>query len=335
MNGRSLERLIVRLACYWLLIAMPVFGQMPSKSHFQKHWWDFSKLAKQTPAEQLSYANHLKSTGNVRKAACQYRALASKWPQSVEAPTALFNYAQYLTENGKLIKAFDEFQYLTEVYSGFFPYQEVFNYQSKIANQLATQKRRFFFFTYCTPEEAIPYFQKLIINAPHYEKTAELQFRISEIYEQQKSFELAIASYETYLHKYPSGLSSEQAYFHLATCYLALARKTPSAIALKQYSIAAFRSFLERYPLSDMAEFAQTYIHKLQEEQSRLYYQQARFYEKSAWHTRNKKHFQERLAAARIMYQRLINEFPVSWWVDAAHSRIVRIEEKLEKYNES
>ena len=302
--------------------------------HFQKHWWESRKPGKPTPENQLNYANQLRESGSLRKASNQYRALVYTWPESPEAPIAQFNFAGCLYERNNLLSAFDEYQFLLDIYSGFAPYDEVINRQYAIADAIATRKRYFLFFPYTSPENAIPLFERLIKNAPRWPKASELQFRIGRIYEKTKQYDMAIEAYQAYQHLYPKGSLAEQACFSRATCFHRMAKKNSVSTDMRDNARSAFQYFLNRYPKSEMADPARTYLKELQLIQATDYYQQARAYERSARRVYNKKQGVQQLTAAKMIYRRLINEFSGSRWDDMARSRIKQINTKLEKYRE-
>ena len=333
--------LIIFILCNVFIAAMSFAAINPEpnkedfkKGHLQKHWWESRKPCKSNPDEQLIYTNQLKDSGHLRKASSQYRALVYTWPQSSEAPVAQFNYAGCMYKRNKLINAFDEYQFLLDTYPGFSPYEEVVERQYAIADAIATRKRHFLFFPYRTPEKAISLFQQLIRNAPQMSKVSKLQFRMGRIYEKTKQYDMAIDAYKTYLRLYPKGPLAEQACFSRAVCYCRLTRKNPVSADMRESAKAAFQYFLARYPTSSMTDPARTYLKELRMTQTTDYYKQARAYERSAEHTYWKKLAQKRLIAAKLIYQRLINEFPVSKWSDTARSRISHINTKLEKYSE-
>ena len=333
---------IISLSCTVLIASMSLAAISPepdkkdlNKRHFQKHWWESRKPYKSNPNEQLIYANQLKDCGHLIKASNQYRALVYTWSQSSEAPVAQFNYAGCMYKRNKLISAFDEYQFAIDTYPGFSPYDEIIDRQYAIADAIATRKRHFLFFPYRTPEKAIPLFHQLIRNAPQKPEISKLQFRIGRIYEKTKQYDMAINAYKTYLRLYPNGHLAEQACFSRAICYYRLVKKNPVSVDMRESAKAAFQYLLARYPTSDMyADLARNYLNELKMDQITGYYKQARTYEKSAGRTYWKKNTQKSLIAAKLIYQRLINEFPGSKWSDTARSRVNHINTKLEKYSE-
>lgn len=297
---------------------------------FRKHWWERLKPAKPAPEDQLAYAQRLKDAGRYRKAGKQFRALVYRWPQASEAALAQFNYADCLEHRRKWLKAFDEYQYLLETYAGFCSFDDVMQREYGLADRLATRTRHFLFFKYRTPEEAVPLFETLIRNGPQWPRCSELQFRVGDIHERNKDYDLAIEAYRAYQFMYPSGPRGEQAAYHLALCAYRLSRQTPYDADLRDSAVAACRSFFDRYPRSEQGGAVTTYLQELQLDQAAALYWQARDYDRAARFTRDRKQIATRLTAAKLVYQRLLDEFPSSRWTDTARARIAQINGQLE-----
>ncbi len=318
-----------------LAVAMPAAEPTPeaNKKH-QLSWWESARPSKPTPAGQLAYANDLKDAGRLIQASRQYRAITYAWPQSPEAAQAQYAYAQLLERRGKDTAAFEEYQYLLETYAGFVPYDKVLERQYLIADRLATEPHHFLIFSYKTPETAIPFFETLIRNGPQWKRSAELQFRIARIYEKKKQYDLAMDAYSFFQQKYPMHSLTESAAFGHGKCAYEYSQENPNAIELRQHAEAVLRSFLERYPRSDTASLARTYLKDLQMAQALTLYQQAQTYDRSSREVSGQKRVRTLLTAARLCYQRIINEYPLSRWAETARARISRIDQRMEQYHD-
>jgi len=200
-----------------------------------------------------------------------------------------------------------------------------------IADGIATRDRYFLFVKFQTPEEAIPLFEKLIRNGTQWKRAAELQFRIARIYEKTKQYDLAIEAYGTYHQRYPVSSLAEQALFGQGRCCYEYSRENPVALDLRENAVAVLQGFLDWYPYSDMAAEARRYLTELQRALAGGLYGQAALYDKTARLTSDKQARRTSLVAARIGYERVIDEFPHSEWVEQAHARITEINQRIEK----
>lgn len=298
---------------------------------FTKHWWERLRPAETNATAQLEHANGLRKAGRLRRASSEYRALVYNWPDSPEAPSAQLKYADSLKRRRKHADAFGAYQVLMEVYAGFFPYEEVIARQLAIADHLASRQRRFLFFKYAAPREAIPFFKKLLRNCPLCDGVSDLQYRIGEIHQDAGEYVDAIHAYQKYLETHPFGAAAEQASYGRASAYYRLARMSPNDRGLREYSRAALEHFLARYPESDKAGRARVRLEELVDAQGAEYYREARTYEKNAGRARDGERVNMLLTAAETIYGRLVNEFPESRWAQMALARIENIDRRTVK----
>jgi len=291
-------------------------------------WWEHYRPVEATPETQLAWINELKDAGHTIRASKACLALVNAWPESAQAPVAQLTYCRLLEERGKPAKAFEEYQFLVEAYSGFFPYEEVMDRMYAIANGLATRDRYFLFVKYKSPEEAIPLFEKLIRNGSQWKQAADLQFRIARIYQQTRQYDLAIEAYGTFHQRYPLSPLAEQALFSQGRCCYEYACENPVALDLRENAVAVLQGFLDWYPYSKMAAEARTCLDELQRALAGGLYGQAAFYEKTARFAGDTKARHANLVAARICYERVIDEFPRSELVGPARAQIALINQK-------
>lgn len=291
-------------------------------------WWEHYRPAEATPETQLALANELKDAGHTIRASKACLALVNAWPESPQAPVAQLTYCRLLEQRDKPAKAFEEYQFLVAAYAGFFPYDEVMDRMYAIADGLATRDRYFLFIKFKTPEEAIPLFEKLIRNGTQWKRAAELQFRIARIYEKTQQYDMAIEAYGTYHQRYPMSPLAEQALFSQGKCCYEYSRQNPVALDLRENAAAVLQGFVDWYPYSDMAAEARTYLVELQRDLAGGLYGQAALYEKTARFTRDAKERSASLVAAKICYERVIDEFPRSEWAEQAHGRVAEINQQ-------
>ncbi|MBU4211109.1 MAG: tetratricopeptide repeat protein [Kiritimatiellae bacterium] len=294
-------------------------------------WWEHYRPVEATPETQLAWINKLKDAGHTIRASKACLALVNAWPESPQAPVAQLTYCRLLEQRGKPAKAFEEYQFLVEAYAGFFPYDEVMDSMYAIADGISTRDRYFLFIKFKTPEEAIPLFEKLIRNGTQWKRAAELQFRIARIYEKTQQYDLAVEAYGTYHQRYPMSPLAEQALFSQGRCCYEYSRENPVALDLRENAAAVLQGCLDWYPYSDMAAEARTCLADLQHALVGGLYGQAALYQKTARFTSDKRAHQANLVAARVCYERVIDEFPHSEWAEQAHVRIAEINQQRGK----
>ena len=324
----------------WFLAAPALLGAEPAtlapirEEGFSKHWWERLRPARETATEQLQYADELRENGDLKQASREYRALVFNWPKSPEAPVAQFNYADCLDRRELPEDAFRAYQFLVDVYSGFFSYDEVVARQVAAAGKIADRKRMFLFFKYSAPEEAIPFFEEIIKNCPRCNGVPELQCRVGKIHEKAGHYEQAAEAYHKYVRLFPDGPLAAQAGFGYAGCCYRVSQKSPNDKDLRAIARAALEYFLGSFPESGSALQAKAWLEELRMIQASACYNEALAYEKSAARTRDAKQRAALLTAAKTVYERLIREHPGSRWAPVAQARLAHVAQELEKYNE-
>ncbi|MBI2437413.1 MAG: tetratricopeptide repeat protein [Lentisphaerae bacterium] len=321
------------LLCVLIGAGLAAADKKEATSHVRHslHWWERYRPAEATPETQLAWANALKEAGHTIRASKACLALVNAWPESAQAPVAQLIYCKLLEQRGKRNKAFEEYQFLVEAYAGFFPYEQVMESMYSIADVRATRDRRFLFFKYQSPEEAIPLFEKLIQNGTQWKRAAELQFRIARIYEKTRQYDLASEAYASYYQRYPLSSLAEQALFGQGRCAYQYSRAHPVAASLRENAVAALQGFLDWYPSSAMASEARGYLAELQRELAGGLYSQAALYDKTARLTWDKQERHTELVAARVCYERVVDEFPQSEWAAPARLRLAALNKQLAK----
>ena len=273
----------------------------------------FAKPAKPTPEEQLTYAQHLESSGKLTAAIKQYRFLVLKWPETAQAPEAQLKRAQLLEKVEREEDAFDEYQQLINKYAGLFPYEEVPARQFAIAEALEVKRGSFLGFkTFKAPEKALPLYRAIVGNAPSWEKSGVAQFRVGEILSKQKKYEEAIEAYEVVVAKFSGTEYDRKATYAKSLCLLEISKENPHDEAALSNAYSGFNIFLQKFPASENSKTAFAQREALLEQLAESYYNKATYYDTIA----------HKPKAALLAYQELLSHFPTSKWTEKANSRI-------------
>jgi len=301
--------------------AAPYVGQDPSlyeqqegKEERERKWSWFLRAKKDTPVEQLAFANRLREEGS-RGAGKQYQALLKFWPDSPEAPAAQLAYAEWLEERGEHRVAFDEYQYLMELYGGRFPnYQRILARQMRIAKHIMESRKGGFLFYdgFSAPERAVPLFRKILKNGPHWEGAPEAQYLIGRAHQLNQRYEEAVVAYTRGLQRYPYSAFAEKCAYGRATCLFELAEENRYSVQALEEARSAAVLFLKKFPGSEHAEVVAEYERSLQRRQAKGEYDKAVFYDRIA----------HKPEAALLAYKEFIRRYPNSEWTGVAEIRI-------------
>ena len=285
-------------------------------------WWFLAGPAKDTPPEQLSYCEELITKGKERKAIKQLSRLVNFWPESKEAPQALIKKIDLFETRGDLANAFETCQESITRYAGEFDYEAILQRQLDLARQKEDQRvaKMLFLPGFEAPEKAIPFYEQIITNAPQWESTAKIQYRIGEIEESLRSYDKAIEAFEKVLSRYDDPVYEEKASFHRAYCLYQLALESPNDEASAEAAWAALTLHLSDHKGSDSSEEAYTFQQEMHQRLAKFYYEKGLYYDAIA----------QKPKAALIAYRAFVEQFKTSAWTETAKSRIKELEQAQE-----
>ena len=281
----------------------------------------FHRAACATAEEQMTYVGDLLAQGRTGTAMRASLAVVYTWHDSIQAPKAQLTYAKLLYQTGHYRAAFDEFQYLNDFYQGLFPFDEVADFQFRIANHIRTEEHGGFLFlpSYTSSEKALPLFEQLLKNAPQAKHADEAQFHVGTIHEERKEYEEAVLAYEALRHKYPKSEFLAEADFRKARAQLAIARSMPRDEQSYRTAIAALSAFLRDHPAHAGAGEIRAGVDDLKDGLAKMYYDRALFYDRTG----------EKPRSAIIAYKDFLNNFPASPHAEAVRLRIGELEKGM------
>lgn len=282
----------------------------------------FRRPAKESPVEQWTHAKALESNGQLRRAASQYNALVHRWHQSEEAPQAQFAYARLLYERGRYERAFREFQYLVEFFPGDFEYDELLDYQLRIANHVMNRRRLTFgvFRGVESPERALPMLKTLINNAPTWHKTPELRLRVAMIHETSNDHLKAVEAFESVMQAHPMRPEAQTAAFRKALVLADLSDRYPRDERRLRQALSGLSSFVTSNPGHPERATAQERMEPLRSRLEDMVYERARYYDV----------IEKRHRSALIAYRDFVRNFPNAERLPEVRRRISELEQLVE-----
>lgn len=310
----------MKQSVYALLIALSLAGfacsvQAQDAASDEKHRERkgrslFNRPAKDGPAEQYLYASSLRDTAHLIRAGRQFNALVRSWPDSPEAPAAQAALAEVLEARRRYEAAFEEYQYLVDHYRNLFPFKDVIERQFSIAETVTTARRRVLGLpVFASPERAIPMFEKIVENAPRWERAPEAQFRVGNIHERNRDDDLAAAAYETVMIRYSDSSLAGDAEFRMARCLYRLSESSPNDVGACEEAGMALARYLDSRPGHPGHDQAFECLGRIKKRLADQLYEQARYYDRIA----------KKPEAARRAYRKLLERFP-----DAEQSAVAR-----------
>ncbi|MEZ5328347.1 MAG: outer membrane protein assembly factor BamD, partial [Verrucomicrobiales bacterium] len=226
-------------------------------------------------------AESAEASGNSGKALSLAKKAAINYPLTTSAGKAQFKVAELMEKDGKLTKAFDEYQEFITTYRQSPQFAAAIERQFKIASSAMDDKASSFLgLKTTTPKsQVIEMFQKVIGNAPRTPYAAQSQFRIGEIYQEQSKVAEATDAFQKVVDDYPgSDLSSEAAY-RLANVNLATVERSKDSSNVRT-ARSDLESAVTRFPDSEQRSDALEALSTLDETEAGKSMNIAKFYEK-------------------------------------------------------
>lgn len=315
------------LVCVLISAAAVAQAEKPYDTREEERYWNiFLPAKKDTPAEEFEYARELEEKGSDWWSRRHYKAVLKHWPTSPEAPRAQMAIARILDEAGDVKDAFEAYQKLFEKYPGRFPSDKVLERQFELAVEIMnSRKLKLFFGGLSDPVQAIPLFEKIVENAPEWEKAPNSQFLIGKAYEESGKYEMAIPEYQAVELRYTETPLASEAAFRKCKLLVDLSKRYNNDNELRQKAYSALKLFVARNPDSEYHDQAVELKKEQYNRCAKAEFDVGRFYDDIS----------NRPKAALMEYRQLLKEYPESKLAERAETRVAALEKKVEETDES
>ncbi len=273
-----------------------------------------------TPEAAWRRAEQLRAEDKCGEAIRIYRSIVKRWPDNQAfAPKAQQGLAECLEREGYLAKAFDAYQTLLDRYPQSVDYQEVLRKQFRVAERLfdGEKQRLWKIRAFPAVEKAADIFRKIVENGPYSDIAPYAQFGIGATYEKEKEYQLAADAYQKVIDQYADSEVAADARFRLGVCYYKLSSEAGYDQDYSREAVAAFAAYLAHHPDHQYANLARQYTAELWNRQAEGVFRIGRFYDT-----------QKQPEAARIYYERVVEEFPDTEWAAKAEEAVRRLARK-------
>ena len=219
---------------------------------FKLRWWKDTRIdtppAVQTEEARPIYQKALAAErdGSNRKALRLYKRIFMKYPASSYSAQALFNTGVIQYERKKWKKSFSAFQSILIYHPDFPQFNEILDYQFKIALAQAEGDgiRFMFVFPSRAYNRATEYFEIVIRNAPYSDMAPLALMNVALIWQYQGETALAIDALDRLINAYPSSLLADDAYLSLAETFADLVQGPEYDQGATREAISYFEDFL-------------------------------------------------------------------------------------------
>ncbi len=242
----------------------------------------FRRPSASSPELQLLQAEALERSGRVRSARRAYNALVHQWHASPEAPRAQLGVARMRERAGDRMRAFREYQYAIDNFSGHFPYEFAVERQFAIADELLSELGRGFlgFGREAGTEQVVQLFRRVAGNAPSGARAPVCYLKMGLTYEADKRFEEAVTPYEMLVARFPKHELVSDAMFRAAHCRYRMARKSPRDERTLRNAMSALSSVRRDFPRHPGLPELEAWLGELRSDFLRMQFEQAAFYDR-------------------------------------------------------
>jgi outer membrane protein assembly factor BamD len=215
-------------------------------------WWGKKPIdtspALQTDAAQPIYEEALaaEQAGRLNKALKKYRSISKKYPASDFAAQALYNSGVIQFKREKWKKSFQAFQDILIYHPDFPRFNELVEYQFRIALKLSEGKGGRFlgFLPMRSYNRAIGYFEVVIINAPYSDLAPLALMNVALIHQYKGNTAEAVDALDRLINNYPNSLLADDAYLSLAETFATLVQGPEYDQGATREAISYFEDFL-------------------------------------------------------------------------------------------
>ena len=284
-------------------------------------WVNPKNSVKQTPAEQLTYANEFFELRKYEDALREYKKLLKYYPKAREAAQAQFGIGRVWEEMKKYWRAVEEYQKVVDRYPFSDLGPKVVERQYVIANLFleGKAKDREFAKSLLGSDYQIPdIFVKVIKNDPYGPYAPASQYKTGLFHLEKREYQEARDAFEKTVNDYPDSKWAESARYQIA---VADAKRSVGA----QYdqktttiAVQGFEDYVKNNPDSQLSASAKSQIDKLRLKEAENNFVVGDYY----WKTKKYK-------SARIYWQIVVNQYGDTSWGAKAQEKLKTIPSDL------
>lgn len=280
----------------------------------QTGWIGPTGAVKDTPDEQLVFAQSFFDRGDYDRARKEFQKLLRAYKDSREAAEAQYYMGRSYEQVEDAYRAFKEYRKTIQVYPSTKRFDEILEREYRLGNDfLAGKKRKFMGTAALLParDKAVEIFQAIVDDGPFSEYGQLAQYKLGLAQAAIGDYEAAVSAFEQVISKFPDSPLVDDARFQIAQASLkgtfdAKYDQSPTDLAIRE-----LESFLKEYPASDLASEARKKLDALKERRAQHDYQVGQFYER-----------RHHKASSTLYYESIANQFPQTTWGPKAASRL-------------
>lgn len=277
-------------------------------------WVGPSGAVKDTPHEQLAYAQSLFDQHDYKQARIEFNKLLKRYKDSPEAPMAQYAIGRCEEAEGDAYAAFLAYRKTIQVYPSTAQFEEILGRMYDLGNQfLGGKKRRVMGKWAVLParDKAVEIFQAIVEDGPFTQYGELAQYKLGIAYLALGEYEQAVSAFEQLIDRYPSSPLLDDARFQLAQASLRGTFKPGYDQHPTDQALGELETFVQEYPGSELSPEALERLKVLQEQRAEHEFGVAQFYER-----------QRQMPSARLYYQGIVEQYGQTSWAPKAAERL-------------
>ncbi|MBM3246271.1 MAG: outer membrane protein assembly factor BamD [Candidatus Omnitrophica bacterium] len=281
-------------------------------------WTNPKTSAKPSPREQFDFAKGFYELKNYPEAKAEFKKVLKYYPKSFEASESQYYLGLIEEEQDNLYEAYLAYQKVIDKYPFSERIQEIIEREYKLGEKfMEGQRRKALGVALPVENPAIEIFNKVIENSTYGPLAAAAQYKLGLVLKGLLRYYEAEEAFNKVISNYPGSEWVEAAKFQIAACRAAVSRSPDYDQWATQEAKEKFEEFVQEHPDAVLSREAEKNIARLREKEAEASFNIGRFYEK-----------QKEAAAARIYYQRVMDDYPESRWAVKALERLQIMEKK-------
>jgi len=276
--------------------------------------------ARQTELARPIYTEALAAqrAGQYQKALNGYQKISKKYPAADFAAQALYNSGVIQYGREKYKKAFAAFQSILIFHPDFPQFNELIQYQFRIALAYAEGDgaRFLFLIPYRALNRSVGYFEIIINNAPYSDLAPLALMNVALIHQYKGQTAEAIDALDRLINNYPSSLLADDAYLSLAETFATLVQGPEYDQGATREAISYFEDFLILFSQNEALIRAEQGLAEMEDVYARSKLVIGEYYFK----------YRRWFQAAEIFFNEAITIAPESEAAESARTYLARIE---------
>jgi outer membrane protein assembly factor BamD len=260
--------------------------------------------------------------GSTRSAIKTYGKVATKYPNSIYAPEALYRSARLRLTIKDWQKAFDDYQGVVSRYPNTKRFNEIIGEQYRIASALLDGARGRMLWGmlpgFQARDKALEYFETILANAPYSDYAPLSLMNIARGHQKLKQTEDAIDALDRMINNYPQSLLAPDAYLKLGQTHSTLVDGPYYDQAATKEAITYFTDFMLLFPSDTGIAAAEKGLDNMKTmlAESKMKIGDFYFYKRDNY------------TAAKVFYNEAITSYPESPIAGRAKVRLTEVEAK-------